>query len=472
MQAHKTVFYRTFQVMCTGIGYTLLNFCCLSIGRADDFRVEFEDSKSLIRHWLISCDINLPSIIRFVLILMLNITYVVILCDIISSRNQKIYIVLWISSNIYLLRIFHSAKTVPIIESFILLGLIISKFLIEQFMHRAVKLHVSTFAIIFVNCYSGLYIARSESSISELISLVILIQCMMSLNFIQDDNRKIEQWSRGTIFLTVIFVLGRAYFEYHNAESEVSFAPIGQPWRSVYFSLVLSTYILVPLLWKINNSRILSLSINALCMAIIPILFCFTPHGILLLLFSSIWIAMTFVFGSLLLRHRLEKFISSSTFIILMCFALLIILLMDRFFYCSLLSMLAPTFPLASGVATATAASGILALVFSQPTKIFQYLRKAWDRHGDIVTIWNLIVLGISTICIISYLIMHLMFQYSNNLLSTEKINIVRFPVKGFSGLNSWSWACLSYFIYCLMVSFNELYHWIPYLWNQRSDRY
>ena len=384
-----------------------------------------------------------------------------------SSGVYRVQFIIVALSCFLVFRYTGSFLYVPLIETGVIILAIASFAIASKRSQSSLTVFSVNVIPIYINCYSGLYLTDSRQSISNVVSAFVGV-LLVSLWILNRNSKGVyRRLTAICIIVLILTVLLLAYREYQYMRTEVSYAPVGQPWRSLYFTSILTWYLIIPHLWN-NQSSYFVLSrdirraffLSVVAISVVPVLFCFTPHGVVLLIGSGMWIIFSHVYSGRLYRNISDNVSFSSLQIPAMTVVLLSVLILDRIAYFPLLQILAPTFALVQISGIVIAASGVLAAVSSRisATTIFSFtnwLRKDADRIFKV----NLLVCVFSILCILFFVALHSMFEYSINVARTGSLNIAAVPINGFSGLNSWSWVCGCYFMYLLVIIVTEAIH-------------
>lgn len=452
----------------SGTAFTILNYICFLIHKIDYLRQEHTPSHTKLELLYDAHSYSSLDLLRIFIILILNIFYMFNVENRFRSNGvYRVQCVIVALSCFLVFRYTGSFLYVPLIETGVIILAIVSFTIASKRSQGSLTVFSVNIIPIYINCFSGLYLTDSRLSISNVASAFVGV-LLVSLWILNRNTKGVYQRLTVICIIAIMFtVLLLAYREYQHMRTEVSYAPVGQPWRSLYFTSILTWYLIIPHLWNIQSSyfvlsrdiiRAFFLSVVAIC--VVPVLFCFTPHGVVLLMGSGMWIVFSHVHSGRVYRNISNGVSLSSLQIPAMTVVLLSILILDRIAYFPLLQVLAPTFALVQVFGIVIAASGVLAAVSSKisTTTLFSFIK--WLRKdADRVFKVNLLVCIFSALCILFFVAMHSMFEYSINVAKTGSLNIAAVPINGFSGLNSWSWVCGCYFMYLLVIIVTEAIH-------------
>lgn len=463
-----------FHNIAIALGYTFLNFGCMVIARID----HITEGSSGEEISLLPGDYGLPIIVAFIMRTILLLSANLLAIEIVKSRvankfNLRVLVLLWAFVTLQLHNRLHIGGNVPLIDGLLILTLAITyrgtwNIAVTQPVPLANWRYSVGLAII--NCYSGLYFSENLTiDLLDIVAPLFFVFALMSTTFVNDGKTFRRIASRMVISVFLISVLLMAYLEYRGREIEVSYVPLDRPWRSLYFSIILGVYLSIPFSWTtvyrdrsegVTQQEYItsSILISTICMITMPILFCFTPHGIALAFLSNIWIVTVHIVNSSIFRGLRLRTLGSTFLMVTVIGALFVILVLDRVYYYSLLSVLAPTFPIGQSIFAILFGSGMIAMILGKPKRFINDILRAWQNRSDFVTKCNSVIAATSLSFILLYVLMHKMFDYGNQLSSSQRgLNIVRVPLDGLSGLSSWSWAGLSYLVGLVAILSGEL---------------
>lgn len=451
-----------FRDVINSAGYTILNLACTIVSSIDYSYTSHVQifgfhnvcaSFMLIGWWLA---------VRATLIFVANIISVIIISS--STLNKlcmRMALISWICLACYLYVYSNAVVLIPLIDGLLLIAATILLRIVQCcYMQETGWYHITE--LIILNCYSGLYLFNCPIRLTNMVPAILLIIAFAVGPLVKNSNQLRKIVSRLIIVVTFFAIFVFSFLEYHGREVEIAFAPTNRPWRSSYFSIILGIYLSIPLLWRMKNtisdqkelSTKTSIIVSCLCMTIVPILFCFTPHGVMLIMLSSIWLASVYVISSLIYRRHFLNMLTSRPLVSFVIFSLFVILIADRLFYRSLLSSLAPIFPIERTIIIFIISSGALTGIFGQIQRVKEYCIQIWRRNADFMTRWSVFVLIFSSSGAVIYVGMHLMFEYG---VENHTSNVIKPSLEGFSGLDSLSWASSAYFVNFVFVLLNEI---------------
>mgnify|MGYP003081467651 CR=1 FL=1 len=454
------------------IALTALNYLCLLVHRIDSLRQGESSFRITLDslNGMLLLDTTLSS--RLFIIFMLNIFY---MFSIEGRFRGKITNLgqcgIFIIPCLLLPSYRDSLYRMPVVEAMLFgLTIVYVSFSLKRFRYSRASGTNGLFAVaivpIYINCYSGLYLTWSKLFVYDIIGGIVgLLVVLLSIYAIYVENLYEKRVFYGCIIMMVLIVLLAAYSEYRMTPSEIAYTPIDKPWRSLYFVLVLSYYLVVPCLWgtRFSSCAVIknfehAFKISSLAICVVPLLFCFTTHGCLLMVLSGIWIIVVNIYSVRLYRAvpadkgRLFRY----GLIASMIMVLVLILIIDRVFYYPLSKMLAPSFVMVKYVASIYVSSGFLVtLLFSFNIKMLKRLWWEVDSACRII----LKVCTFSLLVSFFFAFAHSVREYSLEVIKNADTSMALMPVivSGFNWFNSLSWAFVCYAIYLFAILLNEV---------------
>lgn len=125
---------------------------------------------------------------------------------------------------------------VPLIETGVIILAIVSFAIASKRSQGSLTVFSVNIIPIYINCFSGLYLTDSRLSISNVASAFVGV-LLASLWILNRNTKGVYQRLTVICIIAIMFtVLLLAYREYQHMRTEVSYAPVGQPWRSLYFA--------------------------------------------------------------------------------------------------------------------------------------------------------------------------------------------------------------------------------------------
>lgn len=347
-------------------------------------------------------------------------------------------------------------------------------------------LSVPTLLGLLVVCsFSGLVLSKTALSPRSGIPLVlaIILICGSRVYYLRrrTNGRRtlLAHLMFVAVFVSLSLVLLSSYLEYTGGNSSVLFAPPDQPWRGLYFSFVVAIFVLLPCIWAqestISTKRksIVPIVLTSSMAVGIPLLTCFTPHGVFLLLVSTVWLAIAYC----ICRHRYRSKPQTEPAAVRFWCIVIVILLFgllaaDRLAYYSILRSVAPTMPVLALLPPVIAGIWAVFGLFSDSVKTQlkrtqNQLRTAIrNPRPRLILLTDLGVLASCLVMLSMYVVFHAIVLNSLDPASVIPQPTLGVPsINSFFGLNALSWASVAYLVDLSVLG-------VALLWSGvRSDR-
>lgn len=355
----------------------------------------------------------------------------------------------------------------------------------EKFARRRLKLSIpSRFAVylIFTNVLCAMSFSISGGHValwlpSLLFALIYIVLILPS------QKSRTATWiivsARVAVAVLAAVALIVSFREYGDGGETPQYAPPEAPWRSLYFAVMLTFYCALPmvvLLTRFSSRGLRSwrrpdaiLAYTGAMMVAVPILVCFTPHGVNLVLGSAVWLSGVF----LVAQNIYDRKFAAARRIVVIAFALFVLLFgllsLDRLFYSPndryisaallLLQAYGPLLGVVFGAAVA-----IYVAVDSKRLKERSQSARLMMR-GSVRLQIEVGVLALSVIFLaLEYTFFALFIATASQPALPTDWSFTRVNLDGFGGVNALSWAATAHLVNVALVlgfwSFRALKDW------------